>query len=317
MTDNKKKVNLLIAGSDGLIGSACLRLSKTKKYKVFSPSKRELNYLNLDDFINYCKSNLIDNIIYAVGKVGGILDNSLNQSNYLLYNTELALNLFKVVKETKLKKIITFGSSCMYPLDAAQPFNEDSLFSGSLEKTSIGYAMSKLLLSQGGIFLNQENIDCKFISVIPNSCYGPKDDFNTNTAHVLSSLIVKFHRAKVENKENVFLFGTGKALREFIYSDDVADAVFFLMENISDKRNIPINIGTGIEISILDLAKKIKKIIGFKGEIKFDKKKPDGALRKILDSSYLNRLGWKYSYTIDKAINLTYKWYLKNYENKT
>ncbi len=179
MIYNQKKTNLLIAGANGLIGSACHRLSKEKKqYNVFYPDKSKLNYLNLNDFINYCKHNSIDQIIYAVGKVGGILDNSQNQSNYLLYNTELALNLFKVVKETNLKKIITFGSSCMYPINAVQPFKENSLFSGVVEKTSLGYAMSKLILSQGGFLFNEENEECKFISVIPNSCFGPKDDFN-------------------------------------------------------------------------------------------------------------------------------------------
>lgn len=314
----QKKINLLIAGSNGLIGSACVRLSKEKKnYKIFSPTKNELDFLNLSDFVNYCKFNEIECIIYAVGKVGGILDNSLNQGNYLLYNTELALNLFKVVKQTNLKKIITFGSSCMYPLNASQPFKESSLFSGKVEKTSLGYALSKLILSQGGLLLNEEKDACKFISVIPNSCYGPNDDFDPNTAHVLSSLLVKFHKAKINKTKSVSLFGTGVAKREFIYSDDVAHAVFFLLENLKENINLPINIGTGIEMSILDLAQKIKKIVGFDGEIDFDKDKPDGALRKILDSSYLNGLGWKYSYTVDDAINLTYKWYLENYENKT
>ena len=276
---------------------------------------QSLIILILNDFINYCKHNSIDQIIYAVGKVGGILDNSQNQSNYLLYNTELALNLFKVAKETNLKKIITFGSSCMYPINAVQPFKENSLFSGVVEKTSIGYAMSKLILSQGGFLFNEENENCKFISVIPNSCFGPKDDFNPKTAHVLSSLIAKFHEAKTEQLENVSLFGTGIAKREFIYSDDVADAVFFLMENISDNRNLPINIGTGVEISILDLAKKIKKLSVLKEKLNLIKENQMELLRKILDSSYLNGLGWKYKYTIDEAINLTYNWYLENHDN--
>ena len=243
MTNKNERINLLIAGSAGLIGSACLRYIKKKSiFKVFSPDKKELDYLDFHKFYNYCKSNDIDYIIYAVGKVGGILDNSLNQSNYLLYNTELALNLFKVVKKTNVKKVVTFGSSCMYPLNATQPFKENSLFSGMVEKTSLGYAMSKLILSQGGLLLNEEKNNCKFISIIPNSCYGPNDDFDPKTAHVLSSLIVKFHQAKKHNKKNVLLFGTGVAKREFIYSDDVANAVFFLLENINDDRNLPINI---------------------------------------------------------------------------
>ena len=154
-----------------------------------------------------------------------------------------------------------------------------------------------------------------FISIVPNSCYGPNDDFDPSTAHVLSSLLVKFHVAKKQNHDAVILFGTGIAKREFIYSDDVANAIFFLLENFKDDRNLPINIGTGVEISILDLAKKIKNVVGFKGEIKFDNTKPDGALRKVLDSSYLNGLGWKYRYTMDETIQLTYKWYLENYDN--
>ncbi len=320
MISTNKMQNLLIAGSTGLIGSACLRLAFRKKdHNLFYPTKKELNYLNLENFINYCKVNDIDNIIYAVGKVGGILDNSNNQSNYLLYNAELALNLFKVAKSTNLKKIITFGSSCMYPLNAPQPFNEKSLFSGAVEKTSLGYAISKLLLSQGSQILNQENNLCKFITVIPNSCFGPNDDFNPLTAHVLSSLIVKFYKAKINRSKHVLLFGTGVAKREFIYSEDVANAVFFLLDHLNDQndsRNLPINLGTGNEITILNLAKKIKNIVGYDGEIKFDINTPDGAMRKILDSSYLNGLGWKFTYTIDEALELTYKWYLDNYENK-
>ena len=309
--------NVLIAGSKGLIGSACFKKMQDYGYNnLFYPSKEELNYLEYEAFLNFSIKHKINTIIYAVGKVGGILDNNSNQSNYLLYNSELALNLFKVVQNSDVTESIVFGSSCMYPVNADQPYNEKSIFTGPIEKTSEGYAISKLLLARGSNLLNLSNNNkCCFKIMIPNSTYGPNDNFNIETAHVMSALIKKISDAKNQKIPKIKLLGSGLPLREFVYSDDVANAIIMLLNNELNQTEQIFNIGSSEEISIKQLSKKISKIIGFEGIIEFDKSKPDGALRKYLDSSKINRIGWKPKILLNEGIKKTYEWYLKNYDH--
>ena len=248
---------ILVAGGTGLIGSACINRLRSLGYnKILAPLKKEVDYLNFEIFSEYCMNNSVTHMIFAAGKVGGILDNNNNQVNYLINNSILAINAIKVSIDCNLKKVVLFGSSCMYPIDAMQPFRENDILTGPMEKTSLGYALSKLLLTQGACLANKaNNYDTFFIPVIPNSCYGPNDNFDPKTSHVLSALVGKIIKAKENNDEYVTLFGTGAPHREFIYSNDVADAVIFLMENLNEKPNTSINIGSGEEISILNLAK--------------------------------------------------------------
>lgn len=311
---NLKKENLLIAGSRGLIGSACLKIAKKKsKYNLFLPSSKELNYLNLNDFMNYCLTKNIDYIIFAVGKVGGIFDNQNNQIDYMLYNIELTNNLLKVALKCNFKKIVTFSSSCMYSLKANQPYEEKNLSFINVEKTSFGYALSKFYLTKISELLNINNsYKCRFINVIPNSTFGPHDNFDLKTGHVLACLINRLYEAKLNNYKEITLFGSGKPKREFIFSEDVAEAVFHLLEKKGLDLTLPINIGTGYEISISELADKIANIVDYKGKINFNKEYEDGAGRKLLNSSIINNLGWKSSTNFDEGLKETYNWFKKN-----
>jgi len=306
--------NLLVAGGTGLIGSSILRcLSSNKIENVFSPTRQELNLLKYNDFLNYCIQNNIKHMIFAAGKVGGILDNKNNQVNYFLNNTELGLNALKISIEAKLDKVVLFGSSCMYPLDAQQPYKEEDLLKGSIEKTSMGYAISKLVLTQGANLINEDaSYKPFFITVIPNSTYGPNDNFNLDTAHVMSALIKKISNAKNQKTPKIKLLGSGLPLREFVYSDDVANAIILLLSNELNQTDNIFNVGSSEEISIKELSKKISKIIGFKGIIEFDKSQPDGAMRKYLDSSKIKSIGWKPTNLLNEGIEKTYGWYIKN-----
>ena len=252
-------------------------------------------------------------MIFAVGKVGGILDNQKNQSNYFLQNMEFAINVFKVSRLANLNKVIVFGSSCMYPLNETQPYKEDKLLNGPLEETSKGYALAKLVLAQGSIILNSENRPI-FIPIIPNSSFGPHDNYDPNTSHVLSALIKKFHDAKVKNNKLVSIFGSGKPKREFIFSQNVASSINFLLKNIKSQPNLPINIGPGQEFTIYELAKTIASVVGYKGEIKFDLTKPDGAYRKLLSYEQIKQMGWKPEISFNEGLKKTYNWFVKNYE---
>ncbi len=306
--------NILIAGASGLIGSAVLRHFKLNRYKnLFHPTKNELNYLNKDQFFEYCVKNKIKHLIFAAGKVGGILDNKNNQTSYLFDNTELALNALKVSIEADLKIVVLFGSSCMYPIKSPQPYKEKDLLTGKIEKTSMGYAISKILLTQGANVINETGRHYPFfISVIPNSTYGPNDNFDDKTSHVLGALINKIYTAKVNNDPEISLFGTGKSLREFVYSDDVADAIFFLITNLKEKPKTAINIGTSEEISIKNLALEIAKIVGYNGKINFNINKLDGAPRKILDITQMKTLGWSPKVYLKDGLVNTIDWYVNN-----
>lgn len=306
------KGNLLIAGSKGLIGSAIIRyLENYKCKKFFCPTRQELDLLNKEDFLKYCFFNDIRHMIFAAGKVGGILDNKNNQVNYLFNNTQLALNALQVSIEANLEKVVLFGSSCMYPSNATQPYKEKDLLSGPIEKTSMGYAISKILLTQSAGLIN-ENVSSNpfFITVIPNSTYGPNDNFDPDSSHVLAALINKIYNAKLRNLKKISLFGTGKPLREFIHSDDVANAVFFLLNNVKNKPTFPINIGTSEEITIKNLAIEVSKILNYTGDINFDLNTLDGAKRKILDNSTVKSMGWSHKINLKTGLIDTIDWYI-------
>jgi len=307
---------ILIAGGTGLIGSACVRQLRAQGFNnILFPLKKEVDYLNYNVFFDYCITNKVKHMIFAAGKVGGIIDNEKNQIDYLLTNTMLGVNALKVSLNAELKKVVLFGSSCMYPLNALQPYCEKDLLSGTLEKTSMGYAVAKLVAMQGANLMNNNSsIKTSFIPVIPNSTFGPFDNFDLNTSHVLSAIVRKIHVAKKNNISNLEFYGTGFPKREFIYSDDVADAVIFLLKNNNNKFLSPINIGSGNEVTIKKLSEIISNIIGYNGIIKFDDTKPDGAKRKMLDSSIINKMGWKAQIPLLKGIARTYEWFLENME---
>jgi len=309
----EKQSTILIAGGTGLIGQACVRAFRKKGYDtILAPSRQELDLTDSKSVTAYFANNKIDVVVLAAGKVGGILENKNNPVDFLNTNLLIQLNVSAAAQHSDCQKVVLFGSSCMYPKECRQPMHESDLFTGKMEPTSMAYAVSKIAGLQLGFSYNQQFGSDKFLCIIPNSAYGPGDNFNPESGHVLSALLHRFHQAKRNADDHVTLWGSGTPRREFVYSDDIADAIIFLLENGVSTVDEPINIGTGIDFSIKELAQTIKTEIGYKGEILWDKSKPDGAPRKLLDSSTLQKLGWRAKTELKYGIEKTYDWYLEN-----
>ena len=309
-----KKSKILIAGSTGLIGSAHKRRFEKDGYEnLISISRCDLDLTNQMDVNCFFLEQKFDYVILAAGKVAGIIENKKYPADFIYNNLAIQLNTFEASKKTNVKKVIFFASSCMYPKLAPQPMSEDLLLSGKPEMTSISYALAKLAGLYSCLAYNTQMKRQIFIPLIPNSAYGPNDNFNPETAHVLSSLIARFANAKKNNLKSVTLWGSGEIKREFIHVDDIAEASIKLL-NMSKLDKIPINIGTGIDIKINELAKIISDEIGFKGTISWDLDKPDGAKQKLLDSNKIKSYGWVPDISLTEGIKSTVNWYMQNYD---
>lgn len=308
-----KQSAILILGGSGLIGSACIRVFNRLGFeKILSPSRQELDLTDGNSVNLYFANNTIDIVILAAGKVGGILENKNNPVDFLNINLAVHTNVCKAAFQENCSKIVVFGSSCMYPKACKQPMQVDDLFTGKMEPTSIAYAISKVASFQLAFAYNQQFQENRFLCIIPNSAYGPNDNFNPETGHVLSALIHRFHEAKLRQKKQVTLWGSGLPRREFIFSEDIAEAVLFLIQNNVSTFEKPLNIGCGIDHSIKDLADVICSEVGFRGDTIWDDTKPDGTPRKLLDSSHINFLGWQPKVDLKTGIKNTYNWYLEN-----
>ena len=247
--------------------------------------------------------------------MGGIIQNKEFPADFMRENLAIQQNVFNAAQEHDVKKIIFFGSSCMYPRDTEQPMSESQLCTGHPESTSIAYASAKYAGVQMCKAINKQNDLVSFIPVIPNSAYGPNDNFDLNSSHVLSALIRRFHEAKNTSADKVVLWGTGSPKREFVFSDDIVKACIKLLSADLNDADLPINIGVGSDISIKELAIKISKIIGYTGEIIWDSSKPNGAPRKLLDNSRITSLGWQHDVEFEQGLKSTYQWYLDNLDN--
>lgn len=312
----KKNDTILVLGASGLIGSSIKKKLLVDGYtNVLSPSRAEMDLENILVVDNYFKKHKPSYLFNAAGKVGGILENKSFPFDFINKNLLIQNNVFQMAEKHNLLKVIFFGSSCMYPLSSKQPMGVENIMKGELESTSLGYAMAKL----SGLFFctyyNKQHKKNKYAALIPNSTFGPNDNFDENSSHVLSALIAKFYKAK-KDSEDVLLWGSGKPMREFIYSGDVADASIFIANSNNIDLKSPINIGTGNEISIYDLAQLIAKLINFQGNIHWDDSKPDGAMRKLLDSSPIRDFGWKPNFSFNEALKDTIEWYIHDYEKK-
>ena len=251
-------------------------------------------------------------LIIAAAKVGGIHANNQLRAEFLLENLKINTNLLEACIPFPEIQIINLGSSCIYPLEATNPIKEESFMEGKLEPTNSPYAMAKLTAIEMGRSLNLQ-FGHKVTNLMPTNLYGPNDYFDENYSHVIPGLISRMDKAKREDKESFKIWGSGKPLREFLYVDDLSNAIDFLIDK---EENVDlINIGSGQEVTIKDLATKIKKIINFEGKLEFDKTKPDGNPRKLLDSSKINNMGWNHSVDLDEGLNLTYQWFLENFNN--
>jgi len=294
-----------------MIGSACVNVfAKNENYNIFTPPHSELNVLDRDRLLHYLTVNHIHFVIYAVGLVGGIVENRDNPSQLIDTNALMGLNGVWAAQKANVQKMVLFGSSCMFPVNAPQPYDEKSILTGPVESTSIAYATAKLLMIQAAAANNRQfPHGTKFISVIPNSTFGPNDNFDPMKSHVMAALISKIHHAKIQNEPSLELWGSGEPLREFVYVEDVAKIVQFLLTSKQVETTDIINIAPGKEISIRALAELIAQTIGYNGKILFDTSKPDGARRKALSNKHLASLGWSEFTTLKSGIFKTYEWY--------
>lgn len=306
----EKGAKIFVAGHRGLVGSAIVRkLRDLGHSELILRDRSQLDLLNQSAVHEFFRTVRPDYVLHAAGKVGGIWANKTQQADFLYENLMVAANVIHAAAEYGTKKLLFLGSSCIYPRFAPQPITESSLLSSELEPTNEGYAIAKIAgLKLCSTYRSQHGKN--FISAMPTNLYGQNDNFDLLSSHVLPALIRKFHDAKIANKDEVLLWGSGKPLREFLYVDDLADALVCLMDNYEEEQTI--NIGSGDEVTILQLSSLVSEIVGFKGNVVFDATKPDGTPRKVLDSSRMRNLGWKPKHTLAEGIRNTYDWVLKN-----
>jgi GDP-L-fucose synthase len=301
---------IYIAGHRGLVGSALVRKLQKQGYKnLVLKTSKELDLRRQADVEALFAHEKPEYVLLAAAKVGGILANDTYRAQFIYDNLMIAANVINAAYKTGVKKLLNLGSSCIYPKFAPQPMKEEYLLSGLLEPTNEPYAIAKIAAIKLCRYYN-EQFGTNFISVMPANLYGPEDNFDLETSHVLPALIRKFHEAKAAGKPAVTIWGSGEPFREFLYVDDLADACVYLMEKY-DYKNIGefINVGTGQEIKIKELAELIGTIAGYRGIIAYDSSKPDGTPRKLLDVSRMNELGWKASTPLRTGVELSYAWY--------
>ncbi|NJN69460.1 MAG: GDP-L-fucose synthase, partial [Nitrospira sp.] len=274
---------IYVAGHAGLIGSAVVRRLERDGYRTLITRRRsELDLQDGRQVSEFFEAIHPEYVILAAGRVGGIIENQMFPADFMDENVAIQLNVLKAARKVGVRRLILFGSSCMYPRDCPQPMAEDVLLLGKPEPTSLPYAISKLVGTHLCLAYNKQDRDTRFIPVIPNSAYGPHDNFDPKSAHVLSALMARFHEAKLTCAESVVLWGSGSPRREFIHADDIADACMQLLRQDELAVEFPINIGVGQDISIRELAELIAGVVGYRGELKWDLTKPDGAPRKLL-----------------------------------
>ena len=314
---------LYIAGHTGMVGSAITRKYQAEGYtNIITRDFPGLDLTNQKEVDDFFKAEKPEQVIVAAAKVGGILANNTYRAEFLYDNLMIEANIIHSAYKYGVEKLLFLGSSCIYPKMAPQPLKEEYLLSDYLEYTNEPYAIAKI----AGIKLCEsyyKQYGSNFFSIMPTNMYGPFDNYNLETSHVLPALIRKIHEAKIKMEENptipsvVEVWGTGTPKREFLYVDDLADAIYYLMDKVDAKdlyeNNLThINIGTGEDLSIAELVEIIKKVVGFKGEIKYDTTKPDGTPRKLLDVTRLHELGWRHKTSLEEGIAKAYEWYLEN-----
>ncbi len=304
----EKSSKIYVAGHRGMVGSAIYRKLINEGYNnIVTSSSSELDLRNQDAVIRFFEKEKPEYVFLAAARVGGIIANDTFRADFLYDNLQIQNNVIYNSYKFGVKKLLFLGSSCIYPKLAPQPLKEEYLLTGTLEPTNEPYAIAKI----AGIKMCEAyraQYGCNFISVMPTNLYGINDNYHPQHSHVLPALIRRFHEAKINNLESVEIWGTGTPLREFLFSDDLADACFYLMQNYNESEFI--NVGSGHDLSIKELAILVKKIIGYNGEIKFNTTKPDGTPRKLMDVSKLHSLGWKHKVELEEGIVLAYEDFL-------
>ncbi|MCH1612238.1 MAG: GDP-L-fucose synthase [Flavobacteriales bacterium] len=300
-------------GSTGLVGSSLVKqLSLDNQFQIFEGTRRNVDLFNLDETSKFIEKNRPDVVINAAAKVGGIVANNTQRLEFILENLKINMNILEACIPFNQIKIINLGSSCIYPLNSENPIRESLIMSGKLEPTNSPYAMAKLTAIEIGDALSRQ-LGHEVINLMPTNLYGPNDNFHPLNSHVIPGLINRFHNSKLNNESEISIWGDGSPLREFLYVDDLADAIKFIIQNkISDNL---INVGSSMEISISKLASLIAETVQYNGSIVYDTTKPNGNNRKLLDNSLINSYGWKAKTTLEAGLRLTYDWYLKNIDS--
>ncbi len=310
----EKDKKIYVAGHRGMVGSAIVRKLKIEGFaSIITRSSSELDLCNQQAVNDFFAKEKPDYVFLAAAKVGGIMANNIYRAEFLYNNLLIESNIIHAAYLNGVTKLLFLGSSCIYPKLAPQPLKEEYLLTGLLEETNEPYAIAKI----AGIKLCEAYRDqygCNFISAMPTNLYGQGDNYHPQNSHVIPALLRKFHEAKTNNADHVEIWGTGSPFREFMYVDDLADACFFLMQQYNDK--LFVNMGTGEEVSIKELAFAVKETIGFNGEIRFDSTKPDGTPRKLMDSTRIHALGWKHSTALHDGLKMAYQHFLKEEKGK-
>lgn len=307
----QKDSKIYVAGHKGLVGSAIVRNLKSKGYNnIIGRTIEELDLLDQSAVRKFFEEERPEYVVLAAAKVGGIHANNTFPAEFIYDNLQIECNVIKSAHDYKVKKLLFLGSTCIYPKMAPQPICEDALLTGSLEETNEAYAVAKIAGLEMCKFFKRQYGD-NFISCMPTNLYGPNDNFDLNSSHVMPALIRKFYEAKINNKPTVECWGTGSPLREFLYVDDMADACVFLLENYDGEQHV--NIGTGKEVTIKQLAETIQKVVGYTGEIVWNTSMPDGTPRKLTNVSKLHSLGWRHKVELEEGVKLAYEWFVENY----
>ena len=309
----KKTDKIFVAGHRGLVGSAIVRNLESKGYtNIVKRTHKELDLKDQAGVNRFFDEEKPDVVVLAAAKVGGINANNTTPAEFAYENMQIQCNVIHAAHTHNVKKLLFLGSTCIYPRMAPQPIPEDALLTGPLETTNEAYAIAKISGLEMCKFYKRQYGD-DYISCMPTNLYGPHDNYDLSGSHVMPAMIRKFHEAKVNNAPNVELWGTGTPLREFLYVDDMADACVFLLENYSGEQHV--NIGTGVEVTIKELAETVKRIVGYEGETVWNKDMPDGTPRKLTDVTKLHNLGWKHKVDLEEGVKLSYDWFRENYKD--
>ncbi len=307
-------LKILITGSRGMVGRSIVEFSKSKDYTLLTPNSSELNLLNRTSVDDYIKINKPDIVIHCAGIVGGIQANMSNPVKFLVDNTQMGLNIIMSSHEAGIKKFINMSSSCMYPREAINPLGEELILKGELEPTNEGYALAKITSTRLCEYINKEDSSFKYKTVIPCNLYGKYDKFDPKHSHMLPAVIKKIHEAKIHERETLDIWGDGTARREFMYAQDLADFIYYAIENF-EKIPQNINVGLGKDYTINEYYKAISEVIGYKGKFIHDLTKPIGMKQKLIDDTKLKEFGWKHKTSLKEGIKKIYEYYLKEVIN--
>jgi len=306
---------ILITGSNGMVGKNIVEFEKSKDYILLTPSSSELNLLDRTSVDTYIKKNQPDVIIHCAGRVGGIQANMANPVDFLVQNTQMGLNIIMSSFEAGITRFINMSSSCMYPRDAQNPLGEELILKGELEPTNEGYAIAKITSTRLCEYINRENKEFQYKTIIPCNLYGRYDKFDPQHSHMLPAVIKKIYEAKINNLSQVDIWGDGKARREFMYAQDLADFVYYALDNFEAMPQ-NINVGLGYDYTINKYYQTIAEVIGFEGKFIHDLSKPVGMKQKLIDDTRLKKFGWKHKTSLKDGIQKTYEYYLNEVLNE-